>query len=580
MRERAKRWLSRPELPWLAALVAVVLSGTALGNGFIADDHFLRGTSLGLHPPELSVATPWDLFRFYPADPRIIEAWRELGIAPWWMPLGFAVGFFRPVTSALHRIDFLLWPDSALWMHAHSLLWLAGTVFIVALLYRRFEARAWVAGLAALVFAMDDVHSIPAGWISNRSTVVATFFVALALFAHDRWRRDGWRAGAVLAPLALAFGLVSGEIALGMLGYFVAHAWVFERTLRDRVRALAPAVALVAVWRVAYVAMGYRTELSGLYIDPLRSPGPFALGLVERFPTLLFAQLGGWASDFYPLAPSGARRVLFLVSVAGSVLILVGFARLLSADRVARFWALGLGLALVPACATFPNDRLLFVASIGAAPLVARALGSVGMEVPQWFGAFLVLVHLVVSPLAMPWRVASMKAFGRVGERMVHALPRDLAGRTLVVVNMPDGLLCAQLITQTASQGVDPPHILRCVGVTTAALEVNRESERTLLLRPARSYFTAPMDGLLRAPELPWHVGDRVGTSVVSFEVTRLDGEGKPSELRAEFALPMGSDAIRMLTWDGHGLIAFVPPPVGESVRFPETSLIELMTGD
>ncbi len=65
-----------------------------------------------------------------------------------------------------HWIDYQLWPDSPLLMHAHSLIWLGLAAATAAFLYRRFEPSA-TAGLAVLLFAIDDAHIMPAMWLAN-----------------------------------------------------------------------------------------------------------------------------------------------------------------------------------------------------------------------------------------------------------------------------------------------------------------------------------------------------------------------------------------------------------------------------
>ena len=77
---------------------------------------------------------------------------------------------------ATHWLDYQLWPDAPWMMHAQSLVWLAGTVLIAGLLYRRIEAVPWVAGLAVLLYAVDDARAAPASWIANRNALVASVF--------------------------------------------------------------------------------------------------------------------------------------------------------------------------------------------------------------------------------------------------------------------------------------------------------------------------------------------------------------------------------------------------------------------
>ena len=115
----------------------------------------------------------------------------DLGIFPWWTDPLIKAEFLQPLTVATHRLDYRLWPDSAVLMHAHSLLWCAALVAATAVLYRRLMGPTPAAGVAALLFAVDDAHGGPAGWIANRNALVAATFGVLALLAHDARRRGG-----------------------------------------------------------------------------------------------------------------------------------------------------------------------------------------------------------------------------------------------------------------------------------------------------------------------------------------------------------------------------------------------------
>jgi len=92
-------------------------------------------------------------------------------------------------------------------MHLQSLLWFAGAVVAAAVFYRRLLLPVWVAGLAALLFAIDDAHGMPAVWLANRNASIGVFFGLVALIAHDGWRRDGW-IFLRLAGMSLAMGAI------------------------------------------------------------------------------------------------------------------------------------------------------------------------------------------------------------------------------------------------------------------------------------------------------------------------------------------------------------------------------------
>ena len=96
-------------------------------------------------------------------------------------------------------------------MHLHSVTWFACLVWLIALLYQCLIGIPFVAGLAVLLYALDDAHGAPVAFLANRNAVVAATFGVLSVWLHDRWRRNGWSPGAMLSPLAFLAALLGGE---------------------------------------------------------------------------------------------------------------------------------------------------------------------------------------------------------------------------------------------------------------------------------------------------------------------------------------------------------------------------------
>ncbi len=203
--------LTHRHLPVLVALLAVTLALPALGVGFAIDDYYHRVVLLGVPPFRDLLGPPQDMFRFFRGDPERTMRVMDLGLFPWWTDPLIKGEFLQAVTVLTHRLDYWLWPDSPALMHAQSLLWYAALVAATAVLYRRILGSNLMAGIASLLFAIDDAHGTPAGWIANRNSLIAATFGVLALIAHDSWRRNGHRSGIVLAPALLATGLFSKE---------------------------------------------------------------------------------------------------------------------------------------------------------------------------------------------------------------------------------------------------------------------------------------------------------------------------------------------------------------------------------
>ena len=103
------------------------------------------------------------MFRFFHGDPGRTGRLMDLGLYPWWTYPGLKAEFLQALTVLTHRLDYALWPDSPVLMHAHSLLWLGAAVAATAAFYRRMLGATWVAGVAALLFAVDDARGRPSG---------------------------------------------------------------------------------------------------------------------------------------------------------------------------------------------------------------------------------------------------------------------------------------------------------------------------------------------------------------------------------------------------------------------------------
>lgn len=578
--------LAAPSAARWAALIAVLLTAPSLASGLLLDDHVHRiGFDARLRLPGMS-ASPFEAFTFVPGDAAARAIMMDRAHSPWWSSPDLKMAFFRPLSSLSHWLDHRLFPGSPAIMHAENLLWLAALVIAVGALYRRLVEPAWAAGLATLLFAIDDAHGLPAGWIANRNGLMAATFGACAILAHDRLRRDGWRAGAVVGPLFFTLALLCAEGGVAAGGYLFAHAVFLEKgTWQKRALALVPYAIVALIYRVIEHRLGYGVRGSMLYVDPGESPIRFLGAVVERTPILLAAQLGAPSADFAPLA--GPFGIPLAVLTAG----LVGFAGWalaprLRRDPVARFFAAGLVLSALPACATIPNDRLLLLPGIGGMALVAGLLQerADGVAVRRQLGpparalaAAWVAIHGVIAPLHLPIRALAPRLIARAIERAAEGAPRDeaLRGQTLVVASAPDLMVAIYVPVLMASHERPLPAYYRCLGVSVGAVSVTRPDDRTLVLRPEGGYLGTVMEGLVRSEDRPFHVGDRVHLTGLDVEVTGVTG-GRPTEVVYRFGVPLEDPSLRWIAWRKKSFEPFSPPPVGGEATIPATSVLDL----
>jgi hypothetical protein len=593
--------LAHRRVPLALAALAVLLCTPSLWLGLQSDDYILWLALADPPPFPEWTRTPWRLFAFF-ADETSVRSAIDSGAAPWWTSPHLRLAFFRPLTGLTHWLDVRLWPRQPLLMHVQSLLWFGAAIAAAAALYRRLLRPQWVAGLAALVFALDDAHGLPAAWIANRNATIGTLFVLLALLAHDRWRRDGWRPGSVFAPVTLVLGLLGSEIALAGGAYLLAYALFLDRgTPRQRLVSLLPAGLAGVAWALAYRALGFGVNGSAMYIDPLASPLEFMHAVVERGPLLLFGQ---WAlpSQLSLLLSLRAARWWWLLACTLALLLVVLLAPLLRRDRSARFFALGMVLSLLPACSTFPHDRLLFLAGLGGAGLLAQLLAGLAGDA-AWLprarawralagvaGVGAVVVHLVLAPIGLARASRDIRAFGALVERGAENLPSDGEAREqiAVIVQTPTAFVSIYVPAVLAVTGRPAPRRMLVLGSGIHATTVERPRDNTLLVRPVGGYLLPPgspvpgstqpdldprylmplFDRLYRDGR-PMRLGERVDLPGVSVTITALTDDGRPAEAQFRFDGGLANPALVWLRWENWVYVPFEPPPVGASVTLP-----------
>jgi hypothetical protein len=577
-----KRLLASPRATIAILVVALALAAPSLTTGLTADDWIqqviARGQQAslpGLAPSRL------DMFSFAGHAIGGNHAAVESGMFPWWTDAAAKLAFWRPLTSLTHLADWTLWPSSPVAMHVHNLAWFALALWAAAAFYRRFCVQPWVAGLATLLYAVDDAHGPALGWVANRNAMVALALALPVVVVHDRWRRDGWRAGRWLGPALLGVALLAGEAALAVTAYLFAHALhLDEGRLRDRLLRLGPYALVVVAWRALYVKLGYGTFGSGVYLDPGSDPAGFVRALPDRAVALLAGQLLLPWSDFagiWPFVSAHAARMGLLVSAAAVALVTAIVAPLVGRDRTARFFATGTLLAVVPICSTFPADRLLMFVGVGAMGLIASWLGAIPRGLIGYASAaILILVHLVLAPPLLALRARSMDTVDRPLKRADESLPMtpDIAARTVVLVNPPADFFAGYLTIRRAALGLPRPR-LRWLASGTSRIVVTREDARTLRVVPSEGFMPHISEQMLRSLKRPFARGERVQLGGFTVEILELLPDGRPAAARFVFEVPLEDASLYFASWQGRGYGPWAPPAIGQTATLEPAGFIE-----
>jgi hypothetical protein len=581
MKQRLVKLLAARHTPLVAALLGMLLSLPSLDDGFVSDDRVLRLFASRGMTDVLGERAPYDLFRIVDGE-EAVRLQIELGALPWWTSPELRMSFFRPLSSLTHWLDFQLFPDVPWLMHAENVLLYGLLILAVAALVRRIEGseRAALVGLVTLLYAIDDGHGMPIGWIANRNALIAAAFGMLSVerYAAASAREGAARTRTELASAGLlALSLASAEAGLGTLAYLGAYVLVLHPgSLGARARSLLGHAGVLVVWGIAYVTTRSGARSSGMYLDPVHDAGAFLAALPERVLFLLQGQLGFPPSDIVVLVPPDLAWLWLPIIALTAALTLLVFWPWLRRDPKARFWGVGALVACLPVAATFPSDRLLLYCGVGAFALVARVLLAPVEHVADeaWVhrlflrGAavtFFVL-HLVVAPLLLPVRVSAIELLlGRAQARAVASFP-DATGGEVVVANAPDWFVVAYGVMGSYLERGSTPAAVHLLGVTFAPVEIERVSDRELLVRPGRPYFEDPISQSVRRLST-LRVGDRVERSTATTEILELDDAGHPTLVRWTFRTSI--DALQWVTWEGDRLVRLEPPAIGATVTTP-----------
>jgi hypothetical protein len=577
------RLLRHPRALLAALFLAVLLPLPWITLGFFTDDYIHAAMLEGRAP----AGSSWlDLYRFTTGDPEFMRDSIARGWLPWWTQLDHKVHFLRPLSSALIALDHRIFGDDPLGYHLHSIAWYLGLVVAAGLLLRRAIPGA-TGGLALVLFAVDEAHGAPVGWIACRHLLVAAVPSVLGLYAHLRYREDGWRPGRYLSFAGLALGFLGGEAALGAVAYWIAYeiagpcgsrapGW------RPRLLDTLPVLGFSAIYFVAYKAFGFGAFGNEVYVEPLSDPRGFALALARRLPILVGDLFAGVPSDLSHSLPKAPFIAAGVVAIGGiGLLYRAALPAIPEAERRAVRWLVpGALLALVATLGGIPGSRLLLLPSLGGAVLLATILryglrrvagarlGAAGLALRRFGWGAVALVHAVLAPILFAANALVLAPIARSIEEIARTAEIDgpRPSRVFVVAGSdPMAALFPGFVRL-----VEEPRSM----VSWQVLSMAKYSHR-LARNGASSFQLAPIEGrmlegpfekLYRTSRAPFRAGDVVAIDGAKVTVIAVD-QGAPTLIEVRFDVPLEHASLCLLAWQGGRLRRIVLPRVGESVE-------------
>ncbi|HAA50394.1 MAG TPA: hypothetical protein DCE43_11790 [Planctomycetaceae bacterium] len=607
------------------AVVVVLMAWPGLFSGFQLDDYeqnlILRGDG---EFAEVGQPSWWNLFCFAEGSAKENRARIDRGLLPWWSSERLRFNFLRPVSAATHWLDHQLWTGSPWAMHVHSLLWYLLVVFLCHRLYRRFTAAPWVAALATVMFAVDDIHAITVTWIANRNHLIACVLVLAAFACHVCWRLHGRASFGWTSCVLFLVALLAGEAAVAFGAFVVAWAVAIEtdRSWRRRLLGIVPSLMTGFAWLMAYRAWGFGSRGSGGYVDPAGEPLSFLIACLERIPAFLASLSGASSSDLaYTFFDGPGRQILFFHHVLATFLAAVVVVPFLRQDRVTRFWSISLILSLLPLSAAFPFDRVLLLASVSSHGLIARILellltrrvdvaatnpgtnaarehgsgsaigqGALGMSSTEFATdpgqiraplsviwrrvAYLVVgfwlfVHLPFSICAMPVRSGMFVEYGRrirAGAQSECLEASKNPGGNVILINPPDTFFLWHFAAIRNHSGQVVPRRTWSLGTGLVGLELRRIDDVTLDVTVIGHLLNHPTARLFRHMREPLYTGWTRELSGITYEVTEASAEGQPVRFRIRCDHSLDASRYLWLRWSDGRFVPCVLPEVGESL--------------
>lgn len=630
-----RNFLAHRHLPVFLALLAVILMLPALRAGLFMDDLVQRVFQLRPDelPPQIqqtgfgspnsgrlgTVLT--DLFGLPRGQDRLEQA-KEYGIITWWMQPGLKAALWRPFTAFTHWLDYRLFPNQPMLMHAHNIAWFAAAVVLVTLAYRRIHASFssaalesdatapgtfWIPGLASLLFLLDKNSFFPVMYVANRGFIISLCFGLLCLLEHHQWRRgvnsnqqrrttaSAWHMYASAFCFALA--LLANEGGASTLAFLLAYALVLERAdWKARVVSLLPAGVVLAVWRIVYVAYGFGVANLGGYIDPGYEPLLFLQRVFERITILMGAQLSCLPPElilFFSPSWKLAVVALFFVISAGGMAI---FLHVIRRDRVARFWFFVMLFGLIPAATVLPLGKNMAFVAVGAFGAIAAfvasafsssAAGRIYRLALRSAAVCLLFAHIAGALLGRGLTAVGCQALTEA-TRVSCGFPQfpDLANRDAVIVNNPC-LIATLAAPFTRAYYSEPvPSSIRTLLPANTGFKLSRPNPTTLVVEAAGPsshndifscdplgpvhpcYALQTANDFLAGCSWPTH-GERRSIAGFTAEVLEVTKRGAPRKVAFRFDAPLDSENLLWLRfdWPTFRYERFNPPKIGEEVQ-------------
>ena len=254
------------------------------------------------------------------------------------------------------------------------------------------------------------------------------------------------------------------------------------------------------------------------------------------------------------------------------------FLPVLRQDRIARFWATGMSISILPITAVWPHDRNLLFMGIGAMGLIACWFNHTAgiawnKKLYLWrismrtLMVLFIIIHGLLAPLTLPTTSSILTRFYQNIETAAQALPSgpEYEDTRFITINAPNYLFYVHNIAHLrAAQGQNT--YLRSLTAGKTPLLVTRLSSNAIKLTAEGGTLIDIERGFHIYQHGTIYPGQVVKQSDVVIEVLEVCG-GKPSSAVFRFSKPLDDSLYLWFHWTRDTYAPFVLPQIGETVR-------------
>ncbi len=522
----------------------------ALFVGYFGDDylHYISLNQLLTLPPA-NDGSLFGLFSFVNDDPARNQILKNYSIVPWWGTEDAVWKFWRPLTEITHYIDYV-WIKQVEVMHLNSILIFVAIVLLLKPSYGIVSQDKILISLAAIIFAISNIHAYTIAWLCNRSALLALFFGLLTLIFHHKTLNDKRFYFASISTVVLAF--LSGEMGASTGAILFAYAIFLDPNgFKKGICRILPYFGVFLVWAYFYKHFGMGVFNSTLYyINPTDTPLTYLQHLMQRAPQIFFSAFTPIPSDILARLVNPLRSWAVALGYVFTFMIVV-FTLFGVYRRQAAFFITVLFIVTLPAAASFPADRNLVFVSFASSGLVAIMIlqlksivfsESENSEVKAQLKTFsallifniLILCHLIISPLTLPVISYFPKIVNSSNVKLTESFNQAIGTSKKQVISfggVPTSLIFLAPISLT--EGHSLPSSILNLTLKQDEFSIHEIDSHTLGLSSEKGFFSQSDKGI-HTMMADMQVGQVFQLPEASIKIMSMNKAGFPTRLEVK----------------------------------------------